>query len=276
MTRQSTTLRMESVHAGYGRVEVLHGISLAVAPGDLVAVLGANGAGKSTALRCLLGLTRPLNGRIFVGSRDITDEKPWLRASMGIGCVPEGRQVFAGMTVADNLRAAAWPHRHRFAGGELDRRLAEVCERFPVVGARRNEMAGLLSGGQQQMLAIARALVGRPDYLLLDEPTLGLAHDLAADVVEMTRTLADNGIGVLLLEQNARAALAVADSAVVFASGRMAYSGDPKPLLESTRLFELYTGVAAPNVVTKPSPSEELAARLARSLKGSSAERIQA
>jgi branched-chain amino acid transport system ATP-binding protein len=215
----SAALRIEALTVGHGGAPVLRDVALAVEPGRVVALLGANGAGKTTLLRAVMGLVRG-DGRVFVGDRDIGGLSPERRARSGLGYVPEGRRVFAGLTVRENIEVAA-------TGGAASRagRIEEMFALFPALAEKAGERAWRLSGGQQQMLAIARALAMRPPVLLLDEPSLGLAPIVAREVFGRLRAIADEGVAVLLAEQNAARALAIADDAVVLARGGVARRG---------------------------------------------------
>ena len=212
-------LHIESLTVGHGGEPVLRDVSLAVEPGRVVALLGANGAGKTTLLRAVMGLVRA-NGRVRIGGREIGALSAERRAQAGLGYVPEGRRVFAGLTVRENVEVAA-------IGGAASRgrRIEEMFALFPALAEKADERAWRLSGGQQQMLAIARALAMRPPVLLLDEPSLGLAPIIAREVFTRLRAIADDGVAVLLAEQNAARALAIADEAVVLARGGVARRG---------------------------------------------------
>jgi branched-chain amino acid transport system ATP-binding protein len=215
----SATLHIETLTVGYGGEPALRDVSLSVEPGRIVALLGANGAGKTTLLRAVMGLVAS-TGRICVGDEQIDDLSPERRARVGLGYVPEGRRVFAGLTVRENVEVAV------VGGGALrERRVEEMFALFPALAEKSHERAWRLSGGQQQMLAIARALANRPPVVLLDEPSLGLAPIIAREVFDRLRTIADDGVAVLLAEQNATRALAIADEAVVLARGGVAHRG---------------------------------------------------
>ncbi|MGE0421176.1 MAG: ABC transporter ATP-binding protein [Reyranellaceae bacterium] len=215
----SAALHIESLTVGHGGAPVLRDVSLIVEPGRIVALLGANGAGKTTLLRAVMGLL-PSAGRVRIGDRRIDDLPPERRARSGLGYVPEGRRVFAGLTVRENVEVAVVAGAARRA-----RRVEEMFALFPALAEKAGERAWRLSGGQQQMLAIARALANRPPVLLLDEPSLGLAPIVAREVFGRLRTIADDGVAVLLAEQNAARALAIADEAVVLARGEVARHG---------------------------------------------------
>jgi branched-chain amino acid transport system ATP-binding protein len=234
-----TALRVEGLSAGYGRIEVLHGIDLTVGAGELVAVVGANGAGKTTLLRAVSGLLPPRTGTVRLGDQDVTGRPAERLAALGMAHVPEGRLVFPGMSVADNLALGAYVHRRRRTTGGLD----EIYELFPRLADRRVQAAGTLSGGEQQMLAIGRGLAAQPRLLLLDEPSLGLAPKLVTEIFAVLATLRDRGdLGVVLVEQNARAALRIADRALVLDRGRVFLEGTPDELLEDARVQAAYLG----------------------------------
>ena len=247
-------LELRGVSAGYGTDPVLTGIDLSLAKGEIVTLIGANGAGKSTLVKSISGLIRPSAGEIhFEGSR-IDALSPAERVRLGIVHVPEGRQVFAGMTVAENLRLGA------YARGQAPAdRLAEVGEMFPVLRDRMEEVAGNFSGGQQQMLAIARGLMSGPRLVMLDEPSLGLSPLLVAEMFQIVRGLRDRGMTVLLAEQNARSALAIADRGYVIENGRVTLSGPAPDLLASPEIAARYLGVGGGSV---PRGSASLAAQL--------------
>jgi len=215
----SAALHIEALTVGHGGEPVLRDVSLAVDPGRIVALLGANGAGKTTLLRAVMGLVRSA-GRFRIGDHEIDALSPERRARAGLGYVPEGRRVFAGLTVHENVEVAV------VGGAALRaRRVEEMFALFPALAEKAGERAWRLSGGQQQMLAIARALAMRPPVLLLDEPSLGLAPIIAREVFGRLRVIADGGVAVLLAEQNATRALAIADEAVVLARGGVAHRG---------------------------------------------------
>jgi branched-chain amino acid transport system ATP-binding protein len=215
----SATLHIDSLTVGHGGEPVLRDISLTVEPGRVVALLGANGAGKTTLLRAVMGLV-PGDGRIRIDDREMGALSPERRARSGLGYVPEGRRVFAGLTVRENVEVAV------VGGAALRaRRIEEMFALFPALAEKTSQRAWRLSGGQQQMLAIARALAMRPPVLLLDEPSLGLAPIIAREVFGRLRAIADGGVAVLLAEQNATRALAIADEAVVLSRGGVAHRG---------------------------------------------------
>jgi branched-chain amino acid transport system ATP-binding protein len=212
-------LQVEDLVAGYGELEVLRGVSLRVAADEIVTVVGANGAGKSTLLRALSGLIPVRHGRILLDGRDITRAPPQERVKLGLVQVPEGRQILAKLSVLENLMLGAFVHRRDRAHIEATR--ARVFDMFPILQERRQLRAGLLSGGEQQMLAIGRGLMSRPRLLLLDEPSLGLAPLVIKRIFEVVAELRSEGMPVLLVEQNAPQALAIADRGVVLRQGQV-------------------------------------------------------
>ena len=236
-------LDVQGLSARYGAVAALRDVSLAVRPGELVALIGANGAGKSTLLRAIAGLLVPSAGRIALEGRDITGEPPEAILRAGIALVPERRRVFADLTVVDNLELGGYalPRGRDFRRG-LDAGVAEAYRLFPVLERRRRQLAGTLSGGEQQMLAIGRALMSRPRLLLCDEPSLGLAPRIVQEIMQLLGTLRAAGTTILLVEQNARMALRAADRAYVLETGSVVLSGTGAELLEDDQLKAAYLG----------------------------------
>jgi branched-chain amino acid transport system ATP-binding protein len=232
-------LSVEQVRSSYGRIEALHGVSIEVARGEIVTLLGANGAGKTTLIRAISGVQPISAGQIRFDDRPLEGVSAHARVALGIAQVPEGRQVFAPLSVEDNLRLGAWPRRN----ARRDAELASVYELFPVLASRRRISAGMLSGGEQQMLAIGRALMAKPRLLLLDEPSMGLAPILVEQILDVVRGMKQAGLTVLLVEQNARAALAIADRGYVVETGRIATSGSAAQLLADDRVQAAYLGV---------------------------------
>jgi len=232
-------LSVEDLRSGYGRIEALHGVSIDVAAGEIVSLLGANGAGKTTLLRAISGVQPISGGRIRFEGRELDGLPAHRRVALGIAQVPEGRQVFAPLSVEDNLKLGAWTRRDASLAAEL----AMMYELFPLLAARRHASAGMLSGGEQQMLAISRALMAKPRLLLLDEPSMGLAPMLVEQILDTVRRLKQTGLTVLLVEQNARAALAVADRGYVVETGRIVASGRAVELLANERVQAAYLGV---------------------------------
>jgi branched-chain amino acid transport system ATP-binding protein len=232
-------LSIEQLRSGYGRIQALHGVSLEVRAGEIVALLGANGAGKTTLLRTISGVQPATGGEIrFEGQR--IDRMPGhRRVTLGIAQVPEGRQLFAPLSVEDNLRLGAWTR----AAADIGAEIARVFAMFPMLDAQRHTAAGALSGGQQQMLAIGRALMAKPRLLLLDEPSMGLAPILVDQILAVVAELKNSGMTVLLVEQNASAALAIADRGYVIETGRITVGGDAAMLLADPRVQSGYLGV---------------------------------
>ncbi len=232
-------LSVENLASAYGRIEVLHGVSMEVRSGEIVALVGANGAGKTTLLRAISGVQPITAGRIIFGHQPIETLPAHVRVALGIVQVPEGRQLFAPLSVEDNLKLGSWSRRAVDLGAEL----ARIYVLFPVLGALRRSAAGALSGGQQQMLAIGRALMAKPRLLLLDEPSLGLAPILVDQILEIIRGFKRDGVTVLLIEQNARAALAIADRGYVLETGRVTATGTAADIQADERVRAAYLGV---------------------------------
>jgi branched-chain amino acid transport system ATP-binding protein len=230
-------LRIEGLHVAYGRIEALGGVDLVVEEGEIVTLLGANGAGKTTTLRTVSGLLRPTSGAVtFEGTR--IDAKPAHEiVALGIGHVPEGRRVFPRMSVLENLQMGAYQRR-----GRLDSDRDRVFELFPVLAERRGQTAGTLSGGEQQMLAIGRALMGRPRLLLLDEPSMGLAPLIVAKIFSILLEINQQGTTILLVEQNAAQALRLAGRGYVLETGRIALADTAAALLADDRIRSAYLG----------------------------------
>jgi branched-chain amino acid transport system ATP-binding protein len=258
-------LELRNLAAGYGGNAVVRDIDLEVREAEIVALVGANGAGKSTLAKAISGLLPPMAGEILFGSKPIGALSPRERVRLGIVHVPEGRQVFAGLSIAENLRLGAWAHRAQGAGA-LERRMREIAERFPVLLERLTEPAGTLSGGQQQMLAIARGLMAEPRLLVLDEPSLGLAPLLVAEIFRLIESLRERGISVLLSEQNARLSLGIADRGYVIETGRVALQAAAKELLARADIAERYLGVGRAVRADSGARAQSLAARLRRAL----------
>jgi branched-chain amino acid transport system ATP-binding protein len=232
-------LSVENIASAYGRIEVLHGVSMEVRAGEIVAIVGANGAGKTTLLHAISGVQLITAGRIFFNGKPIETLPAHVRVALGIVQVPEGRQLFAPLSVEDNLKLGTWSRRAVGLGSEL----ARVYELFPVLDELRRTPAGALSGGQQQMLAIGRALMAKPQFLLLDEPSLGLAPILVDQILEIIRGFKRDGVTVLLIEQNARAALAIADRGYVLETGRVTATGTAADIQADKRVRAAYLGV---------------------------------
>ena len=232
-------LRLEDVHAGYGPITALRGLDLTVAPGELVCLIGANGAGKSSTLRAISGLLAPSRGRIVFDGREIQGEAPAGILKSGIAHCPEGRRVFPHMTVEENLAMGAYVRSDRSA---IAADMAEVGRHFPILLERRRQVAGTLSGGEQQMLAIARALMARPRLILFDEPSLGLAPTIVEMTFSIIADIRRRGTTVLMVEQNAYAALRMADRAYVMETGRIVLEGRARDLLDDDHVRRAYLG----------------------------------
>jgi branched-chain amino acid transport system ATP-binding protein len=233
-------LRLEAIDAFYGDLQALADVSFEVAEREILALVGANAAGKSTTLRVVSGLVAPRRGRVLFGDAELTAVQAHLRVERGIVQVPEGRRLFPFMTVTENLLLGAHATRAR---GERARTLEYVYALFPALADRRTQLAGSLSGGEQQMCAIGRALMARPRLLMLDEPTLGLAPVLVAKIFETVRAINADGVTVLLVEQNVRQALTLAHRACVLESGRLVLQGAARALLGDERLKRAYLGL---------------------------------
>ncbi|CAN5842880.1 ABC transporter ATP-binding protein [soil metagenome] len=233
---RAASLLVSDLHVAYGGVEAVRGVSLEVPAGSLVTLIGANGAGKSTTLAALSGLVRA-RGQILLDGTEISRWRSSRRVAEGLVQVPEGREVLATLTVEDNLRLGAWHQRDHLAAG-----LDEVFARFPILAERRELSAGSLSGGEQQMLAIARALLARPRVLLLDEPSMGLAPQIVDQVFAVIDAIRHEGTTVLLVEQNAHRALSAADTAYVMETGEIVMEGPAGELLANPRVVEAYLG----------------------------------
>jgi branched-chain amino acid transport system ATP-binding protein len=233
-------LRLEEVDAFYEDLQALFAVSLEVREKEIVALVGANAAGKTTTLRVLSGLVRPRRGRVVLEGADLADVPAHRRVALGLVQVPEGRHLFPFMTVTENLLLGAHSARARPAREET---LRYVYTLFPVLAERRSQLAGSLSGGEQQMCAIGRALMARPRVLMLDEPTLGLAPVLVGRIFETVRTINADGVTVLLVEQNVRQALTLAHRACVLESGRLVLEGPARDLLGDERLKRAYLGL---------------------------------
>ena len=232
-------LKVTDLVVSYGGIEALKGISFEVDQGQIVTLIGANGAGKSTTLRTISGLVPPKDGRIYFEGRDITDLNTQKIVETGIAMVPEGRRVFANLTVLENLRIGAYLRKDKEA---IEEDFKYVYDLFPRLKERSWQLAGTLSGGEQQMLAVGRAVMTRPKLIMMDEPSLGLAPLVVKDIFKIIRTLKETGMTVLLIEQNANAALHACDYAYVMETGRITTSGTGDELLASEAIQEAYLG----------------------------------
>ena len=231
-------LQIRDINVFYGAIQALENVSIDVNPGEIVAIIGSNGAGKSTLLRTISGLLRPRTGSIAYKERDLTAESPDAIVKHGISHSPEGRRIFTNMTVQENLKLGAYIRKDK----EVDRDMEDVLTRFPRLKERFRQNSGTMSGGEQQMLAIGRALMSRPEILLLDEPSLGLAPKLVSDVFRVVTDLNADGRTILIVEQNANRALEIAHRAYVLETGRIVLSGTGRDLLTNPKVKEAYLG----------------------------------
>ncbi len=232
-------LKIENLEVSYGAVQALRGISMEVADGEIVSLIGANGAGKTTALHAVTGLVPIKAGSVEYDGHDLRKIDPSKIVSMGLAHVPEGRQVFTRMTVAENLAMGAY-HRKDKKGIEAD--LEHVYERFPRLKERAKQLAGTLSGGEQQMVAMGRAIMSAPKLVVMDEPSMGLSPVLVKEVFDIIQTMHESGITILLVEQNAKMALAISNRAYVLENGRITMSGDANTLLHDDKVRKAYLG----------------------------------
>ncbi|GLB59873.1 ABC transporter ATP-binding protein [Cytobacillus sp. NCCP-133] len=231
-------LKVSGISAFYGRIQVLKNIGLEVAEGSIVTILGANGAGKTTTMKTISGLLKPQQGSIEFQGEEVKGLRPDQLLRKGIALVPEGRQILSGMTVLENLEMGAY---HR-KDNEIDRDIKAIMGRFPILEERQKQLGGTLSGGQQQMLAIARAILSKPKLLLLDEPSMGLAPLVVADIFKIIKEINEAGTTVLLVEQNARQALRISDYGYVLETGKIVAEGSAHELLNDPRIMEAYLG----------------------------------
>ena len=232
-------LSVENLVASYGAVRALHGVSIDISEGELVALLGVNGAGKSTTLKSITGSLRPSKGKILFNGQDITNRTPESIVKLGVSLVPEGREIFSSLTVGENLRLGA------FSSFKRDRYKADLEEMFtlfPILKERFNQAGGLLSGGEQQMLAIARALMAHPKLLMLDEPSLGLSPTMTDTIFELIKHLRERGCTILLVEQNAERALEVVDRAYLFTNGLIEFAGTSDKIRQKVDITSIYLG----------------------------------
>jgi branched-chain amino acid transport system ATP-binding protein len=235
-----TLLEVEALEAGYGEVQVLWGVSLKAVRGHLTAIVGTNGAGKTTMLRAVAGTITPWKGRVVFEGEDVTRLSTHDKAARGFALVPEGRQLFSAMTVGENLELGAFSKR---AARKYAQRLDEVLTLFPRLGERKRQIAGTLSGGEQQMVAIARGLMSDPEILIIDELSLGLAPVVVYQLFQTLKKLKDAGLTILLVEQNVHLALAVSDYAYVIAEGRLFTEGEPAKLSSMPEIRKAYLGL---------------------------------
>lgn len=231
-------LKLTNVETFYGQIQALKGIDLEVNEGKIITLLGANGAGKSTTMKTIAGLLKPKNGTVEFSGENVTGLRPDQLLRKGISLVPEGRAILTSMTVLENLEMGAYQRNDKDVRNDIE----EVMQRFPILKERQTQMAGTLSGGQQQMLAIARALLSKPKLLLLDEPSMGLAPLIVADIFKIIKEINEAGTTVLLVEQNAKQALKIADYGYVMETGKIIIEGSAQSLLEDPRVVEAYLG----------------------------------
>lgn len=232
-------LEVKDLYVNYGAVEAIKGISFTVNPGEIVTLIGANGAGKTTTLHTISGLVKAKSGSITYEGHDLLKTEPSDMIRLGIAHVPEGRHIFPEMTVEENLQMGAYANKEKAKTGEA---MKGVFEKFPRMKERRKQLAGTLSGGEQQMLAVGRALMGNPSIVLMDEPSMGLSPLLVKEVFAIIKEIHQAGITVLLNEQNAKMALSIADRAYVLETGTISISGDAKELLADERVKKAYLG----------------------------------
>jgi branched-chain amino acid transport system ATP-binding protein len=231
-------LKITGLDTFYGKIQALKNIDLQVEEGSIVTILGANGAGKTTTMNTVSGLLKPKKGKIEFLNEDVTGLRPDQLVRKGIVLVPEGRAILSSMSVLENLEMGAY---HR-TDKEINQDIVKVMERFPILEERKNQLGGTLSGGQQQMLAIARALLSRPKLLLLDEPSMGLAPLIVADIFKIIKEINKSGTTILLVEQNAKQALKVANYGYVLETGKVTVEGNAADLLQDPRIMEAYLG----------------------------------
>ena len=232
-------LKITNLKVSYGGIEALKGISFDVEQGQIVTLIGANGAGKSTTLRAISGLVKPASGSINFMGQDITNLNPQRIVSTGISLVPEGRRVFANLTVKENLKIGAYLRQDK---DEIEETIQDIYRRFPRLKEREWQLAGTLSGGEQQMLAVGRAMMARPKLMMMDEPSLGLAPLVVKDIFSIIKDLKSEGITILLIEQNANAALRCADFGLVLETGSITMTGSGESLLNDERVKAAYLG----------------------------------
>ncbi len=232
-------LEVKDLEVYYGVIQAIKGVSFHVDKGEVIALIGANGAGKTTILHTITGLLTPKKGSVMFGGKDITKVPAHKIVSMGMAHVPEGRRVFAELSVYENLRMGAYTRKDK---GEIEASLQQIYERFPRLKERKNQMAGTLSGGEQQMLAMWRALMSKPQIILMDEPSMGLSPILVNEIFDIIQSVSESGTTVLLVEQNAKKALSIADRAYVLETGNIVMEGKAQDLLEDDSIKKAYLG----------------------------------
>ncbi len=230
-------LKVDNIEVYYGMIKALKGVSFEVNKGEIVALIGANGAGKTTILHTVTGLLKPKTGTIMYKDNDITKTPAHKIVTMGMAHVPEGRRIFSQLSVLDNIKLGAYTRKDK---DKIEQTLNYVYERFPRLKERKNQIAGTLSGGEQQMLAMGRALMSKPDFILMDEPSMGLSPLLVSEIFDIIKAINENGTTVLLVEQNAKKALSIADRAYVLETGSIVLSGDAKNLMNDESVKKAY------------------------------------
>lgn len=230
-------LQVDNIEVYYGVIKALKGISFEVNKGEIVALIGANGAGKTTILHTVTGLLKPKTGKVIYNEKDITKTPAHKIVTMGMAHVPEGRRIFSQLSVLDNIKLGAFTRKDK---DEIEQSLKYVYERFPRLEERKNQIAGTLSGGEQQMLAMGRALMSKPDFILMDEPSMGLSPLLVSEIFDIIKVINEGGTTVLLVEQNAKKALSIADRAYVLETGTIALSGNAQDLMNNESVKKAY------------------------------------
>ncbi len=230
-------LQVDNIEVYYGVIKALKGISFEVNKGEIVALIGANGAGKTTILHTVTGLLKPKTGKVIYNEKDITKTPAHKIVTMGMAHVPEGRRIFSQLSVLDNIKLGAFTRKDK---DEIEQSLKYVYERFPRLEERKNQIAGTLSGGEQQMLAMGRALMSKPDFILMDEPSMGLSPLLVSEIFDIIKVINEGGTTVLLVEQNAKKALSIADRAYVLETGTIALSGNAQDLMNDESVKKAY------------------------------------
>jgi branched-chain amino acid transport system ATP-binding protein len=258
-------LEVTGLSAGYGAALVLHGVGLTVGTGEIVALVGANGAGKTTLLKTISGLVTPRAGSVAIAGTPLAGRSAVARVKMGLAHVPEGRQIFGELSVEENLEIGAYTVRSALSDEEFAARIFDVYHLFPILQEKKDLPAGGLSGGQQQMLAIGRGLMLKPQLLLLDEPSLGLSPLLVTEIFRILSTLRETGVSILLSEQNARLSLAIADRGYVIETGKIVREGSGADLLASSEIMERYLGVGTSSIDLAGDPVKD---ELTRKLRG--------
>lgn len=232
-------LQVDNIEVYYGVIKALKGISFEVNKGEIVALIGANGAGKTTILHTVTGLLKPKTGKVIYNEKDITKTPAHKIVTMGMAHVPEGRRIFSQLSVLDNIKLGAFTRKDK---DEIEQSLKYVYERFPRLEERKNQIAGTLSGGEQQMLAMGRALMSKPDFILMDEPSMGLSPLLVSEIFDIIKVINEGGTTVLLVEQNAKKALSIADRAYVLETGKVVMEGNAKDMLSDESVKKAYLG----------------------------------